>query len=243
MAGEFIDEAHGLLAHELLPADDHGVFQAAALDEALFQQGLDVLVEREGAGRGQFLFIRFRRDDRVKVLGDAVFRSHAGDGDAELLGGENGQDGTALGFNGDGLAHFQIAPRHFLFHNAGALDQFHVGSGGTVPDGRFVGVHFNDGVVNAHAREGGKNVFHGVYLDGAFRQAGGALHGLHLLHVRVDEGLVRNIHPAEFNAEVGGGRLQGQGNGLSRMQRGTGQRGRRADSSLVSTCHAGNASE
>lgn len=63
----------------------------------------------------------------VKVLGDAVFRSHAGDGNAELLGGENGQDGTALGFNGDGLAHFQIAARHIQFHDAGALDQFYVG--------------------------------------------------------------------------------------------------------------------
>ena len=127
VAGELIDETHGFLAHELLAADDHGVFQAAALDEALFQQGLDVFVERKGAGRGQFLFIRFRRDDRVKVLGDAVFRSHAGDGNAELLGGENGQDGTALGFNGDGLAHFQIAARHIQFHDAGALDQLYVG--------------------------------------------------------------------------------------------------------------------
>ena len=127
VAGKFIDETHGFLAHELLAADDHGVFQAAALDEALFQQGLDVFVERKGAGRGQFLFIRFRRDNRVKVLGNAVFRPHAGDGNAELLGGENGQDGTALGFNGNGLAHFQIAARHIQFHDAGALDQLYVG--------------------------------------------------------------------------------------------------------------------
>ena len=82
-------------------------------------------------------------------------------------------------------------------------------------------------------------MFHGMHFDGTFSQAGGAFHSLHLFHVRADERLVRNVHPAEFNAEVGRSRLQGQGNGLSRMQRGTGQGGRRADSSLVSTCHAG----
>ena len=82
-------------------------------------------------------------------------------------------------------------------------------------------------------------MFHGMLFDGTFSQAGGAFHSLHFFHVRADERLVRNVHPAEFNAEVGRSRLQGQGNGLSRMQRGTGQGGRRADSSLVSTCHAG----
>ena len=236
--GEFVDEAHGLLAHELLPADDHGVFQAAALDQPFFQQRLDILVKREGACGGQFLFISLRRDNGVKVLRNAVFRPHAGDGNAELLGGKNSQDGAAPGFNGHGLTHFQIAARGVQFHNAGAFDQFHVGSGGAVADGGFVGIHLNDGIINAHARQGGKDMFHGVHLYGTFRQAGGPFDGLHFFHVRIDEGLVRQIHAAELDAEVGGGRLQGQGDGLSRMQRSSGQGGRRADSSLVSTCHA-----
>lgn len=127
VAGELIDETHGFLAHELLAADDHGVFQAAALDEALFQQGLDVFVERKGAGGASSFSYVSGVMTASKYWVMAVFRSHAGDGNAELLGGENGQDGTALGFNGDGLAHFQIAARHIQFHDAGALDQFYVG--------------------------------------------------------------------------------------------------------------------
>ena len=44
----------GFLGHDLVAADDHRAFQRAALDQAFFQQRLDVLVIDEGAGRRRF---------------------------------------------------------------------------------------------------------------------------------------------------------------------------------------------
>lgn len=128
VAGQFVVEAEGFFAEDLVAFEDDGVFDAAAFDEAFFDEGGDVFVEAEGAGGGKFGFVGFRRDDCVKVLGEAAFRADAGDGDAEVFRGKDGEDGAAFGFDGDRLADLPDAARSILFDDAGRFDEFDVGA-------------------------------------------------------------------------------------------------------------------
>ena len=93
----------GFLGHDLVAADDHGAFQRAALDQALFEQRLDVLVIDEGAGGADFLFVGLGRDLAGEILGEAAFRADVGDGDLEGLARDDGDDGAVAGFH-DGSA-------------------------------------------------------------------------------------------------------------------------------------------
>ena len=138
VAGEFVVEAHGLLGHDLLASDDDGVLKRASFDEAFIQKGLDVFVKGEGAGGGDFGFVDFGGDDGGEVLHEAAVFADVGDGDAELLVGDDGDEGAIAGFEMDGLADFPDFSRGGLFFEAGFFDEFDVGARGAIADRGFV---------------------------------------------------------------------------------------------------------
>ena len=154
VTGAFVMEAQAAGAEVFLALDDDSVVQRATLNEALFQQRLNVLVEAEGTGVGKLLLVGLRGDDAVEVLRHAAIRAYGGEGDAELAGRHDDDGGAILVFHLDGFADFPDLQRGVLLHDAGLLNHLHIGQGGTVADGRLVGVHFNNGVVHTHAGEG-----------------------------------------------------------------------------------------
>ena len=151
VAGELVGEAHGLLRHDFVAADDHGAFQRAAFDQSLVEQRLDVLVINEGAGGADFVLVGRWIDLAGEILGEASFRADVGDGDFEGLARDDGDDGAVAGFQMDRLADFPDLARRVLGERADLFDQLHEGPGGAVADRRFVGVHLDERVVHAHA--------------------------------------------------------------------------------------------
>ena len=109
VAHELVGEAHRLLAQHAVAAHDDGVFQAAALDEALFHERLDVLVKRERPRRGDFLFVGLGRDFQRAVLREPPAGADLRAGDAERVVGHDGQERAALGLDVQRFAHLENA--------------------------------------------------------------------------------------------------------------------------------------
>ncbi len=190
VAGEFIVEAHRFFTENLFSSDDHGVFQAASFDQAFVEQRFDIFVINEGSGWSDFLFVELGGDFAGEKLGEAAVGADIGDRNPELFIGDDGDKGAIFGFHVDGLPDFVNFSWFVLGLDAGFFDELDVGTGGTVADGRLVGVHFNDGVVNAHTAECREDMLDGVHFDRAFCQSGRPFDGLHLVHVCLDKWLV-----------------------------------------------------
>ena len=67
-------------------------------------------------------------------------------------------------------------------------------------------------------------MLHRVHIHAAFGDGGGSLDLLHLLGQRWNEGLVLQVHAAEFEAKILGGRLKRERDLLAGMKRGAGHR-------------------
>lgn len=147
----------------------------------------------------------------------AVF-SDVGDGDAELLVGDDGDEGAVAGFKVNGLADFPNFAGDGLFLDAGFFDKLDVGAGGAIADGGLVGVHFDEGIVDAKTDEGGEDVFDGVDADGSLGEGGGAFDGLDFGDAGVDEGLVGEVNAAEFEAVAFGGGFESKGDFFSGVE-------------------------
>ena len=111
-------------------------------------------------------------------------------GNAERVVGHDGHQRAALGLDVEGFAHLEHPARGILRRVAAAADQLDVGLRAAVADGRLVGVHFDQGVVDAHAHERAEDVLDGVDLHAAVAEGGGALDGLHVVDVGIDDRLV-----------------------------------------------------
>lgn len=160
--GEFVLEAHRFLGENFLAANDDCVFERSPFDEALVEEGLDVFVEGEGAGRSDLLFVGFLIHLAGKVLGESSVWTQIRDGDPEGFGGNDGDVGALAVVKVDRLADFPGLAAHVLCFAAGLLDEFHEGFGGAITDRRFIGIHFDQGVVHPHPGQGGDDVFDGV---------------------------------------------------------------------------------
>lgn len=153
-------------------------------------------------------------------MGEASIGADVGNGDAEGLTGDNGNEGAVAAFEMDGFADFPSFPGGVLSDDAGFLDEFDEWLGRAVSDGGLVGIHFDDGIVHTHAGQGGDDMLDGVYFDGAFCEGGGPFDSLHLFDIGVDEGLVGDVDAAEFEAMVFGGGFEGEGDFLSGVEGG-----------------------
>jgi len=242
VACEFVREAQGFLGHDFVAADDDGAFEGSALDEAFFEERFDVFVVDEGACGADFLFVGGGCDFGGEVLGEAPVGADVGDGDAEGFAGDDGDEGAIAGFLVDGFADFPDLARGGLGDDAGFFDEFDEGARGAVTDGGLVGVHFDEGVVDAHASECGEDVFDGVHLDGAFGEGGGALDGLHFVGVCGDERLVREVDAAELEAVAFGGGFEGEGDLGSGVEGGAFKGGRACERVLNVGGHVGGVS-
>ena len=206
--GEVTDDIEHLVTHELLGipegfggqdsvvADDDGIFEAAALDEAVFDEELDFLVEAEGPGMAEFLFPGSWGHLGGKMLGEPSTAIRAGARDAEAVVGKGGDDSIAEGqLDGGGqLVGFALLG---LGDDAGVANDLGELPGAAVRDGGLVGVEFDDGVVDAGAGEGGEDVFDGVDFDGALGESRGALGINDMLGLGLDFGAAVEVGSAK----------------------------------------------
>ncbi len=200
---EFIGIPQRFGGEHRVVADDHRVFQATALDEAVFNQKLDFLVKTKRARVGQFLFPRFGRDFRAVKLGEPAFFVRAGAGDFEdLVGKQRHRRLTHAQFNRLGgrewLAFFRLR------RDAGRLDDFAKLARTAVGNGRLVRIQLNHGVVNAVTRQRREHVLDGVNFHIAFGQRRGTVGFADIFHTRLDFRLAFEIHAAEPHAAVCG---------------------------------------
>ena len=98
------------------------------------------------------------------------------------------------------LADFPNLAGRALGRDSRLFDKFDKRPRRAIADGRFVGIHFDEGIVDTHAAERGDHVFDGVDLDGALGQGSGTLNGLDLFHIRADEWLVGQIDATKLQA-------------------------------------------
>ena len=124
MACELIVEAHGLLRHDFIAADDHRAFERATLDEAFFQERFDIFVINKGARRSDFLLVLFGSDFAGEILGEASVGSDIGDGNFEGLAGDNRDQRAIGGFLMDCFADFPNAARRWLCDEACLANHF-----------------------------------------------------------------------------------------------------------------------
>lgn len=200
MACELIVEAHRLLGHDFFPADDDCVFKRTAFDEALVEKGFDVFVKGEGTRGRDFVLVKFGGDDAGEVLHEASVFADVSDGDAELFVGNDGDERSVAGFEMNGLTDFPDFTRGGLFFEAGFFDELDVRARGAVTDWWFIGVHFNEGVVDSHTDQGGEDVLDGVNADRTFGKGGCTLDGLDFRDTGINEGLVGEVDTPELEA-------------------------------------------
>ena len=106
VAHEFLRIAKRLIGQHRVVADDHCVLEAAALDEPVADEELDLLVETERARVRQVPLPGLGRHLEAVVLGETAFLVGAGAGDLEALVRKEGHHAIArLQFDrgGDGI--------------------------------------------------------------------------------------------------------------------------------------------
>ena len=214
---EFLRVAQRLGGQHRVVANHHGVLQAAALDQAVLDQVLDLLVEAERAGVRQVALPGRGRQLEAVELGEAALLVRAGAGDLERLIREQRHHR---------LAHLQFDRRRdrvrlaafVLGHDARALDHLAILARAAVRDGRLVGVQLHDGVVNAVAGKGRQHVLHRVDARVAFGQGGRAVVLDDVLRARLDFRLALQVNPAETDAGVGRRREESHGHPVAAVQ-------------------------
>jgi hypothetical protein len=156
----------------------------------------------------------------ISVVWNWVNRADLGAGDAEFLVRGHGHEGAGFRLDAEGLVDAVLRGLALLGDDAGALDQFDKRRGAAVADGRLVGVHLDDGVIDAEAGQRGEDMLDGLHLYVALGDGGGALDGFDVLDAGVDGRLVGEIAPAEFAARARRGGVQGEGDLLPGVESG-----------------------
>ena len=212
---EVADDVENLVTHELVlvaerfaredgvAADDHGVFQAAALDQALLHQRLHLLVKDEGAGLADVFPVIARLRVPGPILRVFAEMVRVGAADLEAVGGPGDEIAAVAPGHADRLGQFILGHRGVEFLLARLFQNFEEEPGAAVADGRLVRIDLDQRIVDTAAAQGGKKMLHGVDLDTPLAERGGALDLLHVVDVGRDRRLVGQIDPLEDKAGVG----------------------------------------
>ena len=117
--------------------------------------------------------------------------------------GHNNHDRAGARLDFDRFGDLVVDARHGLLDDAGLFDERDVLLSGAVADWRFAGVHFDQAIVHAHAGERAEDVLDGVNFRAALGDCRGALDGLHVVDLRVDDRLVSEIGALKFPPVAG----------------------------------------
>jgi hypothetical protein len=93
-----------------------------------------------------------------------------------------------------------------LRHDTRGLNHLAVLAGTAIPNGRLIGVDFNNRIVNFVAAKSGENVLYRLNFGVALSQRGGAGCLRDMLDASLNLGLAIQVDTAKANARVGGSR-------------------------------------
>ena len=219
---EFFGISQRLGREHRVVADDHGILQTAALDQAVFDEVFDFLEKTKCPGVRQFLFPRFGCDFRAVKLREPSALVRAGAGDFESLVGKQRHRR---------LAHLQLNRRggrvrlaiFRLRHDAGGLDNFAKLARAAVGNGRLVRVQFDNRIVNAVTRQRREHVLDGVNFHIALGQRRGAVGLADIFHARLDFRFAFEVNAAKPHAAVRGRGENGHVHPVAAVQAGAGK--------------------
>ena len=210
-----------LLGSEFLVDVDQCVVEAAALDEVEAQQGFYLVEEHEGAAGSdagrifrEVVYVGFlASDDAVGEVYHAVY--------GEMVAGFYIIDRACrLEFKVQGFWDGIVFARRGHGAHSHAHKFQHPGTRGAVDDGYLAAVEFHEGVVDAHAVEGGHEVLDGGDGLASAAEGGASRGGAHITGQGLLGDDVGAVGAAEGDAEVFEGRFHGDGHRPARVQSG-----------------------
>jgi hypothetical protein len=233
---EFIGIAQWFVSEDGIFADDDGVFEAAAFNQPVFDEELDLFEKAKRAGMSDVALPGFWGNFEAAKLSEPTFFIGAGAGDFENLVGEKGHDC---------FAHFQFDWRSdgiwfaafFLGDDSGRFDQLAIFAGAAVGDRWFVAIQFDDGIVDPVAGEGREDVFDGVDASVAFGERGRAIVFNDIFDASFDFGFSLEIDAAKAEAGIGRGGQKGHRDPVAAVQADAGKTGGAIERLLLK--HAG----
>ena len=112
------------------------------------------------------------------------------------------RNSSLAGFQHDRLFDAKTFARLALGLNAGGLQHLHVLPRAAVADRRFVGIEFDDRIIDAASGESGEDVFDRMNFSIAFGKRCRAIGGADIIDLRFDLGFAFKIDAAETDAGV-----------------------------------------
>jgi len=214
---KFVREPQIIVENRVV-ADNDGVFETPALDQALFLEHPHFPQETERARGRDFLFVGLRRDGVRGVL-----RAHRrvvvrdGHGQARFLRGKHAQ-GLVVRFEIDGLLDFDVLALGILFDEPGVLQGVQERQRAPVADRRLIGVDLDIHVVDADPGDRRQDVFDRVDGDAVDANGGAARHIDHVIHIGLDGRTVGQIDAVEGHAAPRFRGFEGDGGQIPGMQ-------------------------
>lgn len=122
VAGKFLLVTEGLFAHHGIALDHDRVFEAAAFDKSFLEKWLNIFVENEGPGVGDFFFVGLRCHFGGVKLRHAPIGTYLGAGNAEAFVRDDGDERSAFRFQMNRLTHFENTEDGVLLFDARFFD-------------------------------------------------------------------------------------------------------------------------
>ena len=198
---------------------NQGVVHIAALDQVVGEQVFDFMEEDKGPANTDFMGIVLSR-----LPGGGLDAQHTGpEIDRNGIGGFvrrfDPDPGTGLFVPDlDGFRQRAVLAFRILLHEGIAAEGLHVETGAAVQDRNLDVVDVDDGVVNSHAGQGGKDMFHGIDVSAGTGKPGTAGRGSDSVRTGGDPCIFTHIDPAEADAGIGRCRFDGHPGNLSGVQ-------------------------
>ena len=203
MPDKFVAVTQRLVSEHSIITYNNRILQAAALDQAVFKQVLNLLVITKRPSAGDIIAPGVRAHFDAEKLCESAVVSGTGAGDLEAIMRKRGHlRFAALQFD-RGFELINI-PLRILRHDARLLDHLAVLRGTTIGDGRLIGIELHQSVVDAEAGKRGEHMLHGVQFDAAFGKRGGTVCLRNILHRSLNLRLTIEVYPAKADAMIGG---------------------------------------
>ncbi len=162
VARKLVLESQRVFAQHRFVADHNGALETAALDQVLLHERFHVLVINKCPGGGDFLRVNLRRDFDGEELREPSVRPDLSAGNAEFVVGNDGHEGPGFCLEMKRLMHLVNGARRGLGDDARLPDQLDEGLGAAVADGRLVGVHLDDDVIDLESGQRRQDMLDGM---------------------------------------------------------------------------------
>ena len=217
MPHELLAVAHRLGRQHGVVADDDGVLEAAAADEAVLDEVLDLLVKTKRPRLGDLALPRLGRQLDAEKLGEPSALVGAGARDLEAVVREGGYHRAVVRVL-DRLGDLHRLDAFRLRLDAGIANHLAELPRAAVGHGRFARVNLDDGVSHPKTVQGRQHMLHRLHLGVALGERGRAVGLGDVPDLRRDLRAAVEIHSAKDDAGIRRSGQQGHRDLVSAVQ-------------------------